>query len=40
MQSDLLGSEKINASFGRKTTSRAQMRKLLIEQSAAIVDNR
>jgi hypothetical protein len=40
MQSDLFGSAKINANFGRKTMSRAQMRKLLIEQSAAIVDNR
>jgi hypothetical protein len=40
MQSDLFGNARINASFGRKTTSRAQMRKLLIEQNAATVDNR
>jgi hypothetical protein len=40
MQSDLFGDGKINASFGRKTASRAQMRKLLIEQNAATVDNR
>jgi hypothetical protein len=39
MQSDLFGNAKINASFGRKMTSRAQMRKLLIEQNAATVDN-
>ena len=40
MQSDSFGDGKINASFGRKTASRAQMRKLLIEQNAATVDNR
>ena len=40
MQSDLFGDAKISASVGRKTASRAQMRRLLIEQSAASVDNR
>jgi hypothetical protein len=40
MQSDLFGNAKISASVGRKTASRAQMRRLLIEQSAARVDNR
>ncbi len=40
MQSDLFGDAKINASVGRKAASRAQMRRLLIEQRAATVDNR
>ncbi|KAI2512179.1 hypothetical protein MHU86_2266 [Fragilaria crotonensis] len=40
MQSDLFGDAKISTSVGRKTASRAQMRKLLIEQNAATLDNR
>ncbi len=40
MQSDLFGNAKISASVGRKTASRAQMRRFLIEQKAASVDNR
>ena len=39
-QSDLFGSAKINASFGRMIMLSTQMRKLLIEQSSAIVNNR
>ena len=40
MQSDVFGDAKINASVGRRTTSRAQMRKLLMDQNAATLDNR
>ena len=40
MQSTLFGDSKIGASVGRKATSRAQMRKLLMESNAATVDNR
>ena len=40
MQSALFGDNKIGTSVGRKATSRAQMRKLLMESNAATVDNR
>ena len=40
MQSDFFNDTKKKASFGQKTESRAQLRKLLIEQNAATVDNR
>ena len=40
MQSEFFDDTKKKASFGRKTESRAQMRKLLVEQNAAAVDNR
>ena len=40
MQSDLFADVKRNASVGRKTASRAQMRKLMIAECAANVDNR
>jgi hypothetical protein len=40
MQSDSFGNLKKNASVGRKVASRAQMRKLMIAECAASVDNR
>ena len=40
MQSALFGDNKVGTSVGRKATSRAQMRKLLMASNAATVDNR
>ena len=40
MQTDFFSDAKKNASFGRKTESRAAIRKLAIQQNSADVDNR
>jgi hypothetical protein len=39
MQSDFFDDTKKKASFGRKTESRAQLRKLLVQQNSSTVDN-